>query len=63
MGDAAHLQEALERDVPMLSDWNVQEKMLTYGQLRALGRADVRVFLSHDPGHFAALPHDGDFWD
>ena len=63
MGDAAHLQEGLEQDVPMPSDWNVQEKLLTYGQLRALSRAGVRIFLSHDPGHFAALPHDGVFWD
>ncbi|MEU0374993.1 N-acyl homoserine lactonase family protein [Streptomyces sp. NPDC006283] len=63
MGDAAHLKESVDRDIPMVSDWNVQEKLLTFGTLRALDRAGVRVFLSHDPGHFAALPHDGEFWD
>lgn len=63
MGDSAHLQEGLAKDVPMLSDWNVQRKLLTYGHLRHLDRAGVRVFLSHDPDHFAALPHDGDVWD
>ncbi|MGW2588480.1 N-acyl homoserine lactonase family protein [Streptomyces virginiae] len=63
MGDAAHLQEGLDGNVPMTSDWNIQEKLLTYGRLRQLGRAGVRTFLSHDPGHFAALPHDGVFWD
>ncbi|WP_327380877.1 N-acyl homoserine lactonase family protein [Streptomyces sp. NBC_01207] len=63
MGDAAHLQQGLDHDVPMLSDWNTQEKMLTYGRLRALSRSGIRVFLSHDPEHFAALPHDGEFWD
>ncbi|MEG3628744.1 N-acyl homoserine lactonase family protein [Streptomyces poriticola] len=63
LGDAAHLEEGLEQNIPMLSDWNVQEKLLTYGRLRALRRAGVRLFLSHDPDHFAALPHDGDFWD
>ncbi len=63
MGDAAHLQEGLDRNVPMPSDWNIEEKLLTYGRLRALSRAGIPVFLSHDPGHFADLPHDGDFWD
>ncbi|MFJ9821083.1 N-acyl homoserine lactonase family protein [Streptomyces sp. NPDC101151] len=63
MGDAAHLQEGLEHDVPMLSDWNIQKKLLSYGHLRALGRIGVPVFLSHDPQHFAALPRDGDIWD
>ncbi|MET9356839.1 N-acyl homoserine lactonase family protein [Streptomyces sp. NPDC006617] len=63
LGDAAHLQEGLDQNVPMTSDWNVQEKLLTYGRIRALGRAGVRTFLSHDPEHFAALPHDGTFWD
>ncbi|MFJ6754119.1 MULTISPECIES: N-acyl homoserine lactonase family protein [unclassified Streptomyces] len=63
MGDAAHLQEGLDRNVPMPSDWNIQEKLLSHGRLRALSRAGIPVFLSHDPGHFAALPHDGEFWD
>jgi hypothetical protein len=34
-----------------------------YGRVRALARAVVRIFLSHDPGDFAALPHDGESWD
>src|SRR5690606_41676581 len=63
LGDAAHLREGLAKDVPMLSDWNVQQKLLTYGRLRALQRAGVPVFLSHDPDDFAALPKDGEFWD
>ncbi|MFI8361520.1 N-acyl homoserine lactonase family protein [Streptomyces sp. NPDC085612] len=63
MGDAAHLQEGLDRNVPMLSDWNVEEKLLSHGRLRALSRAGIRVSLSHDPAHFAALPHDGAYWD
>lgn len=63
LGDAAHLQEALEGNVPMTSDWNIEEKLLTYGRIRALARAGVRIFLSHDPDHFAALPHDGAVWD
>jgi glyoxylase-like metal-dependent hydrolase (beta-lactamase superfamily II) len=63
MGDAAHLQEGLDGDVPMISDWNIQEKLLTYQQLRVFGQVGVPVFLSHDPGHYAALPHDGDYWD
>ncbi|WP_164986182.1 N-acyl homoserine lactonase family protein [Streptomyces roseicoloratus] len=62
MGDAAHLQEGLDGNVPMVSDWNVQEKLLTYGRLRALIRAGIRTYLSHDPTHFAALPHNGTFW-
>ncbi|MET9341538.1 N-acyl homoserine lactonase family protein [Nonomuraea sp. NPDC003804] len=63
MGDAAHLKEALDQDVPQLSDWNVEQKLLTYQHVRALARAGVRVFLSHDPADYAALPHDGDTWD
>ncbi|GAA0657324.1 hypothetical protein GCM10009535_40450 [Streptomyces thermocarboxydovorans] len=63
MGDAGHLWEGVEKDVPQLSDWNVQRKLLSYGRLRHLGRAGVRVFLSHAPEDFAALPHDGDVWD
>lgn len=63
MGDAAHLQQGLDRNVPVLGDWNTEEKMLTYGRLRALSRAGIRVFLSHDPDRFAALPRDGEFWD
>ncbi|NJP53382.1 N-acyl homoserine lactonase family protein [Streptomyces sp. SBST2-5] len=63
LGDAGHLWEGVEQDVPQLSDWNVQRKLLSYGRLRQLRRAGVRVFLSHDPEDFAALPHDGDVWD
>lgn len=63
MGDAAHLKEALDGNVPQLSDWNVEEKLLTYQRMRALGRAGVRIFLSHDPADYAALPHDGAYWD
>ncbi|MEU0439781.1 N-acyl homoserine lactonase family protein [Streptomyces sp. NPDC006186] len=63
MGDAGHLREGVANDVPQLSDWNVQQKLLTYGRLRALRRAGVRVFLSHDPDDFAELPHDGEVWD
>ncbi|MFC8986191.1 N-acyl homoserine lactonase family protein [Streptomyces sp. NPDC057115] len=63
LGDAAHLRDGLAKDLPMLSDWNVQQELLTYGRLRALQRAGVPVFLSHDPDDFAALPKDGEFWD
>ncbi|MGW4103817.1 hypothetical protein [Streptomyces sp. NPDC004976] len=62
MGDAAHLREELEKDVPMLSDRDVQQ-LLTYGRLRHLDRAGVRIFLSHDPDDVAVLPHDGDVRD
>ncbi|HEY8457623.1 MAG TPA: N-acyl homoserine lactonase family protein [Actinopolymorphaceae bacterium] len=63
MGDAAHLQEALDNGVPMVSDWNIGEKMRTYQRLRAYQRQGMPVFLSHEPAHYATLPHDGDYWD
>ncbi|MEQ8143740.1 N-acyl homoserine lactonase family protein [Streptomyces sp. OP7] len=63
MGDAGHLWEGVENDVPQLSDWNVQEKLHTYGRLRHLRRTGVRVFPSQHPDGFTVLPHDGEVWD
>lgn len=63
VGDAAHLREQVDTDVPQISDWNVEAKLLSYQRLRAMRRAGVDVFLSHDVEDFAALPSGGDYWD
>ena len=63
VGDAAHLREQVSADVPQVSDWNVQAKLQSYQRLRALQRAGVDVFLSHDIDDFAALPTGGAYWE
>jgi N-acyl homoserine lactone hydrolase len=63
VGDAAHLHEQVTADVPQLSDWNVEAKLLSYQRLRALQRSGIDTFLSHDVDDFAALPSDGCYWD
>ena len=63
VGDAAHLREQVTADVPQVSDWNVEAKLLSYQRLRALKRSGIDPFLSHDVEDFAALPSAGDYWD
>ena len=62
VGDAAHLPEQVTADVPQISDWNVEAKLLSYQRLRAMRRAGIRPFLSHDVDDFAALPTGGEYW-
>ena len=61
-GDAAHLPEQVTADVPQISDWNAEAKLLSYQRLRAIRRAGIRPFLSHDVDDFAALPTGGEYW-
>jgi N-acyl homoserine lactone hydrolase len=63
VGDAAHLPEQVTAEVPQISDWNVEAKLLSYQRLRAMRRAGIRPFLSHDVDDFAALPTGGEYWD
>ena len=63
VGDAAHLREQVTADVPQVSDWKVEAKLLSYQRLRALKRSGIDPFLSHDMEDFAALPSAGDYWD
>lgn len=63
VGDAAHLREQITADLPQISDWNVEAKLLSYQRLRAMRRAGIDTFLSHDVDDFAALPSGGDYWD
>ena len=63
VGDAAHLREQVSANVPQVSDWDVEAKLLSYQRLRALRRAGIDVFLSHDADDFAALPSGGTYWE
>jgi N-acyl homoserine lactone hydrolase len=63
VGDAAHVREQIAANVPQVSDWNVEAKLLSYQRLRAMQRAGIHVFLSHDVEDFGALPSGGDYWD
>jgi hypothetical protein len=63
VGDAAHLREQITADIPQVSDWNVEAKLLSYQRLRAMRRAGIPAFLSHDVEDFAALPSGGEYWD
>jgi N-acyl homoserine lactone hydrolase len=38
VGDAAHLPEQVTAEVPQISDWNVEAKLLSYQRLRAMRR-------------------------
>ncbi len=49
--------------MPQVSDWNVEAKLRSYQRLRAIQRAGIDPFLSHDVDDFAALPTGGDYWD
>ncbi len=63
MGDAAPLREQITSDMPQISDWNVEGKLLSYQRLRVLRRAGNPAFLSHDVEDFAVLPSGGQYWD
>ena len=63
VGDAAHIREQVTADVPQLSDWDVEAKLLSYQRLRAWQRAGIDIFLSHDVDDFAALPTGGSYWE
>ena len=63
VGDAAPLREQITSDMPQISDWNVEGKLLSYQRLRVLRRAGNLTFLSHDVEDVAALPSGGQYWD
>jgi N-acyl homoserine lactone hydrolase len=62
-GDVGHLREGYDQMIPMPWDWSASAMTITRMQMKQLERSGVPVFLCHEPGDFAKLPTDGEYWD